>query len=97
MPGVGVEEVKAMLEAGKPVQIIDARPRQSMSRLQDIMDGAAWRDPDLVQEFRRAVDAKYMKGGHSVWKALGGAIKPHAVGTQESECRHGGDARCVRS
>ena len=30
-------------------------------------------------------DAKYMKGGHSVWKALGGAIKPHAVGTQESE------------
>jgi hypothetical protein len=73
MPGVSVEEVKAMLEAGKPVQIIDARPRHSMSRLQDIMNGAA------------------------VWKALGGAIKPHAVGTQESECRHGGDARCVRS
>src|SRR5438309_3365754 len=27
LPGVGVEEVKAMLDAGKPVQIIDARPR----------------------------------------------------------------------
>jgi len=30
-------------------------------------------------------DAKYMKGGHSAWKALGSAIKPHAVGTQERE------------
>ena len=40
-----------MLEAGKPVQIIDARPRHSMSRQQDIMDGATWRDPDRVQEW----------------------------------------------
>src|SRR6266481_5163752 len=51
LPGVSVEEVKAMLEAGKPVQIIDARPTHSMSRQQDIMDGATWRDPDLVQEW----------------------------------------------
>ena len=105
LPGVSVEEVKAMLEAGKPVQIIDARPRHSMSRLQDIMDGATWRDPDLVQEWsgelsksdpvvvfcvygfhvgcktaivlrEAGFDAKYMLGGHSAWKALGGAIKP---------------------
>src|SRR5213592_3424737 len=32
LPGVGVEEVKAMLDAGKPVQIIDARPRSYISR-----------------------------------------------------------------
>jgi hypothetical protein len=66
MPGVSVEEVKAMLEAGKPVQIIDARPRHSMSRLQDIMDGAAWRDPDLVQEFRRAVEVRL--GLEGAWR-----------------------------
>ena len=39
MPGVGVEEVKAMLDAGKPVQVIDVRPRRSVSRQQDIAEG----------------------------------------------------------
>jgi Fe-Mn family superoxide dismutase len=106
LPGVGVEEVKAMLDAGKPVQFVDARPRHYVSRTQDIIDGAAWRDPERVQEWmgelsksdpvvvfcvygfhvgcRTAValreagfDAKYMKGGHSGWKAMGGPIKPH--------------------
>jgi superoxide dismutase, Fe-Mn family len=32
LPGVGVEEVKAMLDSGTPVQIIDARPRSYISR-----------------------------------------------------------------
>ncbi len=107
LPGVGVEEVKAMLDAGKPVQIIDARPRSYISRQQDIMDGAVWRDPEHVQEWVGEVsksdpvivfcaygfhvgcktaialreagfDAKYMKGGHSAWKAIGGPIKRHS-------------------
>ncbi|HMH19029.1 MAG TPA: Fe-Mn family superoxide dismutase [Burkholderiales bacterium] len=104
LPGVGVEEVKAMLEAGKPVQFIDARPKHSVSRMQDIVEGATWRDPERVQEWmgelsksdpvvvfcvygfhigcRTAValreagfDAKYMKGGYSGWKALGGPVR----------------------
>ena len=107
LPGVAVEEVKAMLDAGKPVQIIDARPRHYFSRTHDIMDGAVWRDPERVQEWvgelsksdpvvvfcvygfhvgcRTAValrdagfDAKYMKGGHSAWKAIGGRTTMHA-------------------
>lgn len=107
LPGVGVEEVKAMLDAGKSVQIIDARPRHYISRTQDIMDGAVWRDPERVQEWagelsksdpvvvfcvygfhvscKTAIalrdagfDAKYMKGGYSAWKAIGGATKMHS-------------------
>jgi superoxide dismutase, Fe-Mn family len=107
LPGIGVEEVKAMLDAGKPVQFIDARPRHYVSRTQDIIDGAVWRDPDRVQEWagelsksepvitfcvygfhvgcKTAIalrdagfDAKYMKGGHSAWKAVGGPVKPYA-------------------
>src|SRR5213594_3714230 len=114
LPGVSVEEVKEMLDAGKPVQIIDARPRHTMSRQQDIMDGATWRDPDLVQEWsgelsksdpvvvfcvygfhvgcktaiilrEAGFDAKYMKGGHSAWKAIGGAMKPIAEESPENE------------
>src|SRR5213594_1143311 len=104
LPGVAVEEVKAMLDSGKPVQIIDARPRSYISRQQDIMDGAVWRDPERIDDWVRDLsksdpvvvfcaygfhvgcktaialreagfDAKYMKGGHSAWKAIGGPIK----------------------
>lgn len=51
LPGVAVEEVKAMLDAGKPVQIIDARPQHYVSRTQDIIEGTVWRDPERVQEW----------------------------------------------
>ena len=106
LPGVSVEEVKAMLDSGEPVQIIDARPRSYVSRQQDIMDGAVWRDPEQIQDWmpelsktdpvvvfcaygfhvgcktaialrEAGFDAKYMKGGHSAWKAIGGRIKLH--------------------
>jgi superoxide dismutase, Fe-Mn family len=108
LPGVGVEEVKAMLDAGKPVQFIDARPKHYVSRMQDIVEGATWRDPERVQDWlgelsksdpvvvfcvygfhvgcRTAIalrdagfDAKYMKGGHAAWKAMGGPVKMHAM------------------
>jgi Fe-Mn family superoxide dismutase len=107
LPGVTVEEVKAMLDAGKPVQIIDVRPQHYVSRTQDIMDGAVWRDPERVQEWagelaksdpvvvfcmygfdmgcKTAIalrdagfDAKYMKGGHWGWRAIGGPTKKYA-------------------
>jgi Fe-Mn family superoxide dismutase len=106
LPGVGVEEVKALLESGQRVQLIDARPRHSASREQDIVEGATWRDPEKVQEWagelsksdpvvvycvygfhvgckaaialrEAGFDARYLKGGHSAWKALGVPMKPH--------------------
>jgi superoxide dismutase, Fe-Mn family len=106
VPGIGVEEVKAMMESGKPVQLIDARPRHSASREQEIVEGATWRDPDRVQEWagelsksdpvvvycvygfhvgcktaialrEAGFDARYIKGGHSAWKALGVSTKRH--------------------
>src|SRR5262245_58863722 len=51
LPAVGVEEGKAMLDSGKAMQVIDARPRHFVSRQQDIMQGATWRDPERVQEW----------------------------------------------
>lgn len=51
LPGVGVEEVKAMLDSGESVQVIDARPRHYLSRTGDIVEGVTWRDPDRVQEW----------------------------------------------
>jgi Fe-Mn family superoxide dismutase len=107
LPGIDVEQVRAMLDAGKPLQLIDARPPHSVSRTQDIAVGATWRDPERVQEWmgelsktepvvvycvygfhvgcRAAItlreagfDARYMKGGHSGWKAAGGPVKMQA-------------------
>jgi superoxide dismutase, Fe-Mn family len=51
LPAITVEEVKAMLDEGKPIQIIDARPRHYTARAQDIMEGAVWRDPERVDEW----------------------------------------------
>jgi Fe-Mn family superoxide dismutase len=48
LPAMTVEEVKAMLDAGQPIQIIDTRPRHYSTRAQDMMEGAVWRDPERV-------------------------------------------------
>jgi superoxide dismutase, Fe-Mn family len=51
LQSITVEEVKAMLDSGKSVQVIDARPRHYTTRAQDIMEGAVWRDPERVDEW----------------------------------------------
>jgi len=51
VPGVDLEEVKGLLDAGKSLQLVDARPRHFVSRTQDIVEGAVWRDPERVQEW----------------------------------------------
>ena len=104
LPGVSVEEVKSMIDSGQRIQFIDARPKHYVTRSQDIIDGATWRDPERVKEWagelsksepvvvfcvygfhigcqtagalrQAGFDAKYMKGGHAAWKALGGPVK----------------------
>ena len=51
VPSVGVEQVQAMLASHEPVQVIDVRPRHSLSRHQDIAEGISWRDPDRLQDW----------------------------------------------
>jgi Fe-Mn family superoxide dismutase len=51
IPGIGVEEVREMMASGKPVQVIDVRPRAAVSRIQDIAEGVQWRDPDQLQQW----------------------------------------------
>jgi len=51
LQGIGVEEVKEMLAAGKPVQVIDVRPRAAVTRGQDIVEGVQWRDPEQFPQW----------------------------------------------
>ena len=50
-PGIGVEEVRAMLDAGQPVQVIDVRPRHFVTRQQEIAENIPWRDPEQLQDW----------------------------------------------
>jgi Fe-Mn family superoxide dismutase len=49
--GIGVEEVREMMAAGKPLQLIDVRPRHFVSRQQDIAADIPWRDPEQLQQW----------------------------------------------
>ena len=51
VPAISVEEVRAMIEGGAPVQVIDARPRHFTTRSHEIMEGAVWRDPERIDEW----------------------------------------------
>src|SRR5437868_5854919 len=51
LPAITAEAVKAMLDSGTPVQIIDTRARHYSTRAQDMMEGAIWRDPERVGDW----------------------------------------------
>ena len=51
VPGVAVDAVRKMFDAGEKLQFIDVRPRHFVARTQDIADGATWHDPERVEEW----------------------------------------------
>jgi len=51
VPTISVDAVRAMLDAGTPIQLVDARPRHYSARAHDMVKGAVWRDPERVQEW----------------------------------------------
>jgi Fe-Mn family superoxide dismutase len=50
-PRMPVEELKAMVDKGEPVQMVDATPKHFVARRQEMMVGAQWRDHEQVQEW----------------------------------------------
>jgi superoxide dismutase, Fe-Mn family len=106
VPAIRPEELKAMMDSGTRVQVIDARPKHYFTRSSEIMTGAVWRDPDRIQDWagqlskeepvvvfcvygfhvgcgmavalrKEGLDARYLLGGHSAWKAIGGPVSLH--------------------
>ena len=51
VPSIGVEEVRQLVASKAAVQVIDVRPRHSLSRQQVIAEGVQWRDPDRLEEW----------------------------------------------
>jgi superoxide dismutase, Fe-Mn family len=53
LPSVSVEELSLELAKSAQVQVLDARPKHHFSRSNEVMSGATWRDPDLIDEWSR--------------------------------------------
>lgn len=51
VPAITPEEVKALIDAGTVVQIVDARPRHFTTKSSEIMSGAVWRDPERLDDW----------------------------------------------
>lgn len=51
LPSISVEELRALMQSEQPLQVVDARPRNYVSKDPDTMPNAVWRDPDRVDEW----------------------------------------------
>jgi Fe-Mn family superoxide dismutase len=51
LPSISVEELSAFMEADQRPQVVDARPRNYVSRNPDTMPSAVWRDPERVDDW----------------------------------------------
>jgi superoxide dismutase, Fe-Mn family len=51
LPSVSVEELRALMGTDQRPQVVDARPRNYVSRDPDAMPSAVWRDPDRVDDW----------------------------------------------
>jgi Fe-Mn family superoxide dismutase len=51
LPSISVEELGALMATDQRPQVVDARPRNYVSRNPDTMPSAVWRDPERVDDW----------------------------------------------
>ena len=51
LPSVSVEELRALMQGERQLQLVDARPANYVSKDPDTMPSAVWRDPERVDEW----------------------------------------------
>ena len=51
LPSISVEELRAVMQSEQQFQVVDARPRNYVSKDPDTMPNAVWRDPERVDEW----------------------------------------------
>ena len=51
VPSISVEELRAVMQGEQPPQVVDARPRNYVSKNPETMPNAVWRDPERVDEW----------------------------------------------
>ena len=90
LPSISVEELRAVLRSDQRLQMVDARPRNYISRNPDTMPAAVWRDPERVDDWCGELSADtpvvvYCAYGFEVGCAVAAALR-----------ERGFDARYVR-
>src|SRR5262249_47514446 len=51
LPSISVEELCTVMRSDQRLQVVDARPRNYVSRNPDTMPAAVWRDPERVDDW----------------------------------------------
>lgn len=51
LPSISVEELGTVMQSEQQFQVVDARPRNYVSKDPDTMPNAVWRDPERVDEW----------------------------------------------
>jgi len=51
LPSISVEELRTVMRNDQQLQVVDARPRNYVSRNPDTMPAAVWRDPERVDDW----------------------------------------------
>jgi|SRR5690242_20723184 superoxide dismutase, Fe-Mn family len=90
LPSISVEELGAFMATGQQPQVVDARPRNYVSRNPDTMPYAIWRDPEGIDEWCGTLSAEapvfvYCAYGFEVGCGVAAALR-----------QRGFDARYVR-
>ena len=90
LPSVSVEELGTLLATGHQPQVVDARPRNYVSRNSETMPTAVWRDPERVEDWCGTLSAEapvfvYCAYGFEVGCGVAAALR-----------QRGFDARYVR-
>ena len=71
VPCMQPEQVQAMVDGGEPLQLVDVRPREYVSRTGDRIAAATWYDPERLEEWITTLDRStpvvaYCAYGHHV-------------------------------
>ena len=51
LPSISVEELRTVMRSDQSLQVVDARPRNYVSRNPDMMPAAVWRNPERVDDW----------------------------------------------
>jgi superoxide dismutase, Fe-Mn family len=91
---IAAEAVRALIEAGTPVHLLDVRPRHYLAESGEIASGAVWRDPEALHEWianvpRGMAVVTMCAFGRSVGMETAAALREAGI---DARCMTGGHA-----
>jgi superoxide dismutase, Fe-Mn family len=81
LPSISVEELHTVMQSEQLVQVVDARPRNYVSKDPDTMPNAVWRDPERVDEWCTQLSSEALCSSIAPTASKLGAVLPRHCGS----------------